>query len=187
MAVSPAARNCGDSYFGEAWRTADSRAPGGKVPIAHSHDAYEETLYGLEGILTLTVNGGKTDLRSGDAEADKAEQMELHRVSRWHTLCPTSNAMSSAARDGRVPRSASHEESSFRCPWVGPEMNPLYMLDRCIVYSETTRDEGLHNGTGCARGGSLACNAAVVDKGREDQSAEDSSHQREGRAAVDFL
>lgn len=41
-------------------------APGGKVPIAHSHDAYEETLYGLEGILTLTVNGEETELRPGD-------------------------------------------------------------------------------------------------------------------------
>lgn len=41
-------------------------APGGKVPIAHSHDGYEETLYGLEGLLTLTVDGRKTDLRQGE-------------------------------------------------------------------------------------------------------------------------
>ena len=31
-------------------------APGAKVPIPHSHDAYEETLYGLEGVLTFTLN-----------------------------------------------------------------------------------------------------------------------------------
>jgi quercetin dioxygenase-like cupin family protein len=30
-------------------------APGAKVPIAHSHDAYEETCYALEGTLTLTL------------------------------------------------------------------------------------------------------------------------------------
>jgi len=24
-------------------------APGAKVPVAHSHDAYDETIYGLEG------------------------------------------------------------------------------------------------------------------------------------------
>jgi quercetin dioxygenase-like cupin family protein len=30
-------------------------APGAKVPIAHSHDAYDETIYGLEGTLTLTL------------------------------------------------------------------------------------------------------------------------------------
>jgi len=30
---------------------------GAKVPIAHSHDAYDETIYGLEGVLSTTVNG----------------------------------------------------------------------------------------------------------------------------------
>jgi quercetin dioxygenase-like cupin family protein len=41
-------------------------APGAKVPVAHSHDAYEETLYGLEGVLTLTVDGQRVELGSGD-------------------------------------------------------------------------------------------------------------------------
>jgi quercetin dioxygenase-like cupin family protein len=39
---------------------------GGKVPIAHSHDAYEETIYGLEGVLTWTVNGQKTEVGPGE-------------------------------------------------------------------------------------------------------------------------
>jgi quercetin dioxygenase-like cupin family protein len=39
---------------------------GAKVPVAHSHDAYEETLYGLEGTLTLTVAGAQTELGPGD-------------------------------------------------------------------------------------------------------------------------
>ena len=39
---------------------------GAKVPVAHSHDAYEETLYGLEGTLTMTVEGTQTELGSGD-------------------------------------------------------------------------------------------------------------------------
>ena len=30
---------------------------GAKVPIPHSHDGYEETIYGLEGVLTWTVEG----------------------------------------------------------------------------------------------------------------------------------
>jgi quercetin dioxygenase-like cupin family protein len=30
-------------------------APGSRVPVAHSHDAYEETCYALEGTLTLTL------------------------------------------------------------------------------------------------------------------------------------
>jgi len=41
-------------------------AAGAKVPIAHSHDAYEETVYGLEGVLTFTVDGRKTDICPGD-------------------------------------------------------------------------------------------------------------------------
>jgi quercetin dioxygenase-like cupin family protein len=40
-------------------------AAGAKVPAAHSHEAYEETIYGLEGVLTLTVNGQKTDVGRG--------------------------------------------------------------------------------------------------------------------------
>jgi quercetin dioxygenase-like cupin family protein len=39
---------------------------GAKVPIAHSHDAYEETMYGLAGVLTLTVEGEQTELGRGD-------------------------------------------------------------------------------------------------------------------------
>src|SRR6188768_2154902 len=30
---------------------------GARVPVAHSHDAYEETIYGLEGVITWTVEG----------------------------------------------------------------------------------------------------------------------------------
>jgi len=40
---------------------------GAKVPVAHSHDAYEETIYGLEGIMTWTVDGVATDVGPGDA------------------------------------------------------------------------------------------------------------------------
>ncbi len=42
----------------------DVRA-GAKMPIAHSHDAYEETIYGLAGVLTFTVDGRKTEVGSG--------------------------------------------------------------------------------------------------------------------------
>ena len=41
-------------------------AAGAKVPIAHSHDAYEETIYGLDGVLTFTVNGSKHDIGPGE-------------------------------------------------------------------------------------------------------------------------
>ena len=40
---------------------------GARVPVAHSHDGYEETIYGLDGVLTWTVEGTQTDVGPGDA------------------------------------------------------------------------------------------------------------------------
>ena len=37
------------------------------MPIAHSHDGYEETIYGLDGVLTWTVEGTPTEIGPGDA------------------------------------------------------------------------------------------------------------------------
>src|SRR5215207_4394251 len=37
-----------------------------RVPIAHSHDGYEETIYGLEGVLTWTLDGRQTDVGPGE-------------------------------------------------------------------------------------------------------------------------
>jgi quercetin dioxygenase-like cupin family protein len=39
---------------------------GAKVAAAHTHDAYEETIYGLEGVLTWTVEGIRTDVAAGE-------------------------------------------------------------------------------------------------------------------------
>ncbi|MEO8736390.1 MAG: cupin domain-containing protein [Edaphobacter sp.] len=39
---------------------------GARVPAAHSHDAYDETIYGLEGVLTMTLNGIPTEIGPGD-------------------------------------------------------------------------------------------------------------------------
>jgi quercetin dioxygenase-like cupin family protein len=39
---------------------------GAKVPVAHSHDAYEETCYGLEGVLTFTIEGQRREIGPGD-------------------------------------------------------------------------------------------------------------------------
>jgi quercetin dioxygenase-like cupin family protein len=40
---------------------------GTKVAAAHSHDGYEETIYGLEGILTWTIDGMPIDVGPGEA------------------------------------------------------------------------------------------------------------------------
>ena len=39
---------------------------GARVPVAHSHDGYEETAYGLEGVLRWTVEGTSTDVGPGE-------------------------------------------------------------------------------------------------------------------------
>ena len=41
--------------------------PGAKVPVAHSHDAYEETIYGLHGTVTFTLAGQPIDIGPGQA------------------------------------------------------------------------------------------------------------------------
>ncbi len=41
-------------------------APGAKLPAAHSHDGYEEIVYGLDGVLTWTISGRTHELRPGD-------------------------------------------------------------------------------------------------------------------------
>lgn len=40
---------------------------GAKVPVAHSHDGYEETIYGLAGVLTWTIEGTPADVGPGEA------------------------------------------------------------------------------------------------------------------------
>jgi quercetin dioxygenase-like cupin family protein len=37
-----------------------------RVPIAHSHDAYEETIYGLKGVLSWTVDGHVHNVGPGE-------------------------------------------------------------------------------------------------------------------------
>jgi quercetin dioxygenase-like cupin family protein len=40
---------------------------GSRVAAAHGHDGYEETIYGLEGVLTWTVEGEATEVGPGEA------------------------------------------------------------------------------------------------------------------------
>ena len=40
--------------------------PGTQVPAAHSHDEYDETLFGIEGVLTMTVEGVAHEVGPGD-------------------------------------------------------------------------------------------------------------------------
>ena len=39
---------------------------GAKVPLPHSHQNYDETIYGVEGVLTFTVEGKAVEIGPGD-------------------------------------------------------------------------------------------------------------------------
>jgi quercetin dioxygenase-like cupin family protein len=40
---------------------------GARVPVSHSHDGFEETIYGLRGVTTFTVDGDPREIGPGDA------------------------------------------------------------------------------------------------------------------------
>ena len=57
-----AADSNGSASVFECFVPADS-----KMPVPHSHDAFEETIYGLEGVTTWSVDGRTLDLGPGEA------------------------------------------------------------------------------------------------------------------------
>lgn len=57
-------------------------ATGGKVPAAHSHDAYEETAYGLQGLMTFTVEGKREEI--GPSEVLSIPRGAVHRFENLH-------------------------------------------------------------------------------------------------------
>src|ERR1700722_20943658 len=56
---------------------------GAKVPIAHSHDAYEETIYGIDGVLTWTVDGHRSEIGPGKTLC--IPRGAVHRFDNGHT------------------------------------------------------------------------------------------------------
>jgi quercetin dioxygenase-like cupin family protein len=57
-----AADSNGSASVFECFVPADS-----KMPVPHSHDAFEETIYGLDGVTTWTVDGRTLDIHPGEA------------------------------------------------------------------------------------------------------------------------
>jgi quercetin dioxygenase-like cupin family protein len=54
-----------------------------RVPVAHSHDAYEETIYGLAGVLTMTVDGSRNEIGPGDVLC--IGRGAVHRFDNFHS------------------------------------------------------------------------------------------------------
>ena len=78
---------------------------GMKVAAAHSHDGYEETIYGLEGVLTWTIEGTAIDVGPGEVlciprgavhQFDKPHDVDARRSrsSRPASSAPTTSARS---------------------------------------------------------------------------------------------
>src|SRR5215203_2600086 len=44
-----------------------------RVPAAHSHDGYEEAIYGLEGVLSWTLDGEQTEVGPGEVLCIRGE------------------------------------------------------------------------------------------------------------------
>ena len=40
---------------------------GAKMPLPHKHERYDETIYGVEGVLTFTVEGKTVDIAPGES------------------------------------------------------------------------------------------------------------------------
>jgi quercetin dioxygenase-like cupin family protein len=55
---------------------------GGKVPAAHSHDAYEETIYGIQGVMTFTVDGIREEIHPGEVLC--VRRGAVHRFDNLH-------------------------------------------------------------------------------------------------------
>ena len=55
--------------------------PGAKMPVAHSHDAYEETIYGVEGVLTMTVDGNRREIKPGEALCIRRGEVHVSTIS----------------------------------------------------------------------------------------------------------
>jgi quercetin dioxygenase-like cupin family protein len=60
--VVEAADSNGSASVFECFVPANSR-----MPAPHSHDAFEETIYGLEGTTTWTIDGRKVEISPGEA------------------------------------------------------------------------------------------------------------------------
>src|SRR3954451_17135977 len=59
-------------------------APDARVPAPHSHDAFEETVYGLAGVTTFTIDGHVSEVGVGDALCIRRGQVH-HFVNRGAT------------------------------------------------------------------------------------------------------
>src|SRR5215211_6770730 len=80
---------------------------GMSVAAGHSHDGYEETIYGLEGVLTWTIDGTPTDVGPGEAlciPRGAVHQFDNPRARGRHPRHPRPRLLPPGRRDPRRRR-----------------------------------------------------------------------------------
>ena len=92
---------------------------GAKVPIAHSHDAYEETIYGIEGVITFTLEGRKIEIEPATRSASLAEQSTASTTS-----TPPHPRRSPSSAPAYSPRTTSAKSPPSPKPQQPPSPTP---------------------------------------------------------------
>ena len=83
---------------------------GAKLPVAHSHDAYEETVYGLRGTLTWTIEGSAVEAGPGRPFASRvapsiaSTTMAPRMRPYWRSSRPASSGRTTSASSPRSSR-----------------------------------------------------------------------------------
>ena len=105
---------------------------GAKVPAAHSHDGYEETIYGLEGVLTWTI----ASLAGRPPSAGTAEMSHStstpSRMPRKRAAKPPSRAWMVSQRAGRSLSLRSEWGTSCGAATNPPEETVIVFASRPI-------------------------------------------------------
>ena len=81
-----------------------------RIAAAHSHDGYEETVYGVEGVLTWTVDGRAIDVAAGEALAFPAASCTSSRTA----ATSTRRSSPSSLRAFSAPTTSARSARSWR-------------------------------------------------------------------------
>ena len=94
-----AADSNGSASVFECYVPANSR-----MPAPHSHDGFEETIYGLEGTTTWTIDGETVDVGPGEAVCVRRGQIHGFREPRRHRRDVPGDRDPGRVRAGLFPR-----------------------------------------------------------------------------------
>jgi len=95
---------------------------GAQVAAGHSHDGYEETIYGLEGVLTWTIEGTPTDI--GPGEALCIPRGAVHQFDNTHAV--DAKALAIVTPGSSPPTTSARSRRSSTAPPAGRPTTPRW-------------------------------------------------------------